>query len=454
MNDARRIVGSEPALPWPLSAWSWWTEPVRAERLAALRICLGLVLLADVLFTYLPGLDAFFSANGIADPAAYAWYWRTPKANWSLLRGPGDSLVSAIALLLWSGLAVWAFVDAWGRSQSEVPPPLRLRFYVLWSLAGFVVSAGVWARTLEDSAPRQTWWIVPGLLTWVQLVHVPFLALQNLRANRRFDWISPSIGVAGSLGVVVIGWRAGHFEKPAIVPLLESWQANPVVMRFAIGVWIAAVLLWTLGLATRVANIVAWVMAMSFANVNPYAENAGDTVRNIVLFTMMFAPTGAAWSIDSWRLRRKRRLGPAYIYPWPLALLFLQMTCIYFFNGLYKAGGASWQEGDSLYLALGDVTLTRFSIAQLHPPLVLTRVATYSVLVWELAFPLLALFRWTRSVALVFGVGFHIGIGVLMEIGSFVPVMLTLYVPFLPWDRWLSPTIATPQVPIEETGFG
>ena len=437
MNDARRIVGLEPALPWPLSAWSWWTEPVRAERLAALRICLGLIVLADVLFTYLPGLDAFFSASGIADPAAYAWYWRTPKGNWSLLRGPGDPMVSSLAMLLWGGLAVWAFMDAWGRSRDVVPSPLRLRFYLMWSTVGLVVSAGVWSRTMADPAPRQIWWVVPGLLAWVQLLHAPFLALQNLRANRRFDWLSPCIGVFASVGVVIIGWRAGHYERPAIASVLESWQTNPAMMRLAIGIWIAAVALWTLGFATRVSNVVAWVMAMSFANVNPYAENAGDTVRNIALFILMFAPCGAAWSIDSWLARRKGVKGPAYIYPWPLALLFLQMTCIYFFNGLYKAGGASWQEGDSLYLALGDVTLTRFSIAQINPPAELTRIATYTVLVWELTFPILALFRWTRAIALVFGVGFHLGIGLLMELGSFVPVMLTLYVPFLPWDRWL-----------------
>ena len=36
-----RFVGVDPWLPWPLSAWRWWTEPVAAERLAALRIGLA-----------------------------------------------------------------------------------------------------------------------------------------------------------------------------------------------------------------------------------------------------------------------------------------------------------------------------------------------------------------------------------------------------------------------------
>ena len=34
----RTVVGLKPWLPWPLSRSPWWTEPVRAERLAVLRI--------------------------------------------------------------------------------------------------------------------------------------------------------------------------------------------------------------------------------------------------------------------------------------------------------------------------------------------------------------------------------------------------------------------------------
>jgi len=443
MSDAKRVVGLEPALPWPLSAWPWWAKPVRAERLAVLRICLGLVLLSDLLFTYLPGLDAFFSASGIADPQAYAWYWKAPKANWSLLRGLGDPLISTLGTLLWIGLTIWAFVDAWGRSRPNPPRPLPFAFFALWTVAGFLVTAGIWTRTLTDPAPRMSWLIVSGIIAWIQLLHVPIYAMQNLRANRRFDWVTPVLGLCASLGIMAIGWVAGSQERPAIADILESWQSNPILMRFAIWMWIGATVLWIVGFFTRWANVVMWAMAMSFANVNPYAENAGDTVRNITIFMLMFAPSGAAWSIDAWLARRRGEQGPAYVYPWPLALLFLQMTCIYFFNGLYKAGGASWIDGHSLQLALADVTLTRFSIAKLNPPLAVTQIMTWTVLVWELAFPFLALFRWTRAFALVVGVGFHLGIGLSMELGSFVPVMLTLYLPFLPWDRWLKTDTAS-----------
>src|ERR1700686_3715834 len=46
-SPGREIVGVVPWLPWPLSAWGWWTEPVRAERLALLRIGVALCLIAD-----------------------------------------------------------------------------------------------------------------------------------------------------------------------------------------------------------------------------------------------------------------------------------------------------------------------------------------------------------------------------------------------------------------------
>src|SRR5436309_9434138 len=49
-----QVVGLKPWFPWPLSRWRWLNEPVRAERLAALRIGLGLLTLFDVLFTFLP----------------------------------------------------------------------------------------------------------------------------------------------------------------------------------------------------------------------------------------------------------------------------------------------------------------------------------------------------------------------------------------------------------------
>ena len=166
-------------------------------------------------------------------------------------------------------------------------------------------------------------------------------------------------------------------------------------------------------------------------------DNAGDTIRGITLFYLMLCPSGAAWSVD--RIIQRRRLGttfPAYVWPWGLRLLFIQLVLIYFMNGLYKVTGTNWLAGDSLYYVLCDLTLTRFSFAQLPIPFVVTQVSTWLVLAWELSFPLLVLFRRTRWLALAIGVAFHLGIFATMELGGFVPYVLCLYLPLLPWERW------------------
>src|SRR5207237_566965 len=80
------------------------------------------------------------------------------------------------------------------------------------------------------------------------------------------------------------------------------------------------------------------------------------------------------------------------------------------------------------------------SLADCPLPLWLLRLMTWGVLVWEVSFPVLVVVnRWTRFVALLAGVGFHLGIGASMELGFFVPYALCLYLPLVPWERWVGP---------------
>ncbi len=156
----------------------------------------------------------------------------------------------------------------------------------------------------------------------------------------------------------------------------------------------------------------------------------------------MLAPCAAVWSVDCLIMRRRTPpFGPVLIYPWPLRLLFIQLIFVYFMNGLYKLTGLDWIQGDSLYYVFCDITLTRFSVAQLPVPYVLTKMLSWLVLAWEVSFPLLVLFRSTRPAALAIGVAFHLGIFLTMELGGFAPYVLCLYVPLVPWEmisRWRS----------------
>lgn len=124
-----RIVGVQPWFPWPLSRWSWWTEPIPAERVAALRIVTALVVLLDLLACWLPHFYTLLSPDALGGRDLYASRFQSGHSYWSVLRVLPDSwgpqavfavwVLSAVGLLvgwrpLLCGLACWACaVSVW-----------------------------------------------------------------------------------------------------------------------------------------------------------------------------------------------------------------------------------------------------------------------------------------------------------------------------------------------------
>jgi hypothetical protein len=70
-----------------------------------------------------------------------------------------------------------------------------------------------------------------------------------------------------------------------------------------------------------------------------------------------------------------------------------------------------------------------------HMPGMVYRLSAWATLWWELGFPFLVLYPFTRKVALWLGVLFHIGTAVTLEVSLFPWWCCSLYVPFLPWER-------------------
>jgi len=298
------LVGLTPWLPWPLSRFRWWTEPVRAERLAAFRIALAAALLMDILASYLPIAHDLFGPNSLGSPDVFVDRSEVPNWYWSLLRGIDNATV----------------------------------------LTG-----------------------------------------------------------------VLIGWAVASASL-----LLGFWS--------------------------RLSAAICWALAISFFNLNFFGHNAGDSVKIIGLFYLMLSPCGAVWSLDA---RRTDRQGPVFISPWPLRLLFVQLAAIYFFSGVQKLAAPDWRSGNTLDYILADPALARWPYAQQFLPYWLTRVATWTVLAWEIGFPLLVALPLLRPWALWMGVAFHVALGLTTELGMFPIYALTLYVPLLPWEKWRRQPVAS-----------
>jgi hypothetical protein len=201
--------------------------------------------------------------------------------------------------------------------------------------------------------------------------------------------------------------------------------------------WAAAAGLLLLGLLPRASAAAAWLFSISFIGVNFYLGNSGDNVRSIELFYLMLSPCAAVWALGRRRTNAGGGSGRVYVPAWPLRLLLLQMALIYVVNGLYKLAGPGWRDGDVLHIVLGNLAWSRLPSARLPLPYALTQVMTWTVLGWELFFPILVAMRSTRTLALWLGVSFHVGTGLFLQLGPFPLYMLCLYLPFVPWERYV-----------------
>lgn len=104
------VLGLEPALPPPLRGWRWLTDPVPAERAAALRIAVGAVLLFDICILYLPNLRALYGPGGFGDPTHFDAVFGPPWWRWSLLRVLPASWGPQALLTAWAVAAVGLLV--------------------------------------------------------------------------------------------------------------------------------------------------------------------------------------------------------------------------------------------------------------------------------------------------------------------------------------------------------
>jgi hypothetical protein len=439
MNDPQ-VVGLQPWLPWPFRLWRSWTEPVRAERLAALRIGLALVLFLDVLTTYWPHLDLFYGPESLSrtpgcDPFGY--FTDTPRWSWSILRGLGNPNNFALVVGLWGVVTVWVLTVV-----SSANPQVKTRWAPLaWTVTSTLVLFSLWVR-LESWQYDGNLVLKSGIslgiaaFSWLLAGTVCLWHGQRQGKSISFAFLLPWIIATLWVGVGVIRyWQ--ELETGAISwqfsPFLTNWDQNPMVLRGFMVVWLIAVFCLLIGFCTRPMAVAVWVLTNSFDNLNPLINNNGDLARQILLFFMVVSPCGAVWSVD--RLRTRHSPGPVFIYPWVLRLVFLQMVVFYFVNGVYKVFGEQWREGVSLYYVLANPAMSRVSYAQFPLPIWLLQALTWTVLVWELSFPLLVAFRWTRTPALILGVLFHLGIWASLELGFFSAYMLTMYLPLVPWEH-------------------
>jgi len=191
----RTVVGLEPRLPPPLSQMPWWTEPVRAERLAAFRIGVATVLLYDILICYLPYLDVFLGPDSLGAADVFVERGADRIFHWSIFRWVDDPIIVRVLFFAWAASALLLLVGAatrlsavvaWALSVStyHVNPYVinsgdnvrnALLFILMFCPAGAVWSVDAWLRRARVTAATYVWpW--PLRLLFVQMAVLYFMS--------------------------------------------------------------------------------------------------------------------------------------------------------------------------------------------------------------------------------------------------------------------------------------
>jgi len=254
--------------------------------------------------------------------------------------------------------------------------------------------------------------------------------------------------------------RADHLG----VNVVSIWfhVTDPAAMNAVHGTILLIIVLFTLGVCTRVTSVLVWLAAMGYLHRTNQVLFGMDTMMNILLIYLMIGNSGAALSVDRLVARYRaarasiRRCGTideptrAFLAGAPLStganlgvrLIQVHFCFIYMAAGLSKLKGDGWWNGAAFWdvMISPEFTLMKYQwfeefvrkIASIKPLYhTITMFGVWFTWGLEISFPFLV---WTRLRPLMvwMGVLLHAGIGMLMGLNVFELYMMTMLLVFFP----------------------
>jgi hypothetical protein len=186
------------------------------------------------------------------------------------------------------------------------------------------------------------------------------------------------------------------------------------------------------GFMTRFSAIAVYICLSSIQDRNPYILHSGDTLLRVTGFFLMFAPAGAALSIDRLVpiLRGRANADSGLYAPWAQRLIQIQVAVLYFATFYSKTLNESWKDGTALYYVLRLDEFHHFPVPLIHNMFLLKALAWTTLLI-EFSLGVMVWFRELRYPVLLAGVCMHLGIEYSMNIPLFEWIAISTYVTFI-----------------------
>jgi hypothetical protein len=252
---------------------------------------------------------------------------------------------------------------------------------------------------------------------------------------RRIDDIEPFYSDAGILSRAQL---ITDFELPWRMSLLNLNGSYTFALLLLLAGMFASVL-YTVGWRTRTSNLIIWLVIISFqARFPEGATSGGDMLIRIFFFWSLFLPMSARYSFDR-AVSGEYKKDHEYFSPFT-AMWIVQIFLLYFFTFFYKWAPVYHTDFEAVWYMLQlDIYTTpvgKWIGAQYN----LTRFLSFISYALEIVGPLMIMIPWKRDwfrgEAVVSFWLFHLGIGLTMHLGNFVPICLIIWVGMIPTMWW------------------
>lgn len=231
-----------------------------------------------------------------------------------------------------------------------------------------------------------------------------------------------------------ISWPTERILEPgprldffAILPQTNAW------IEAFFWVFLFSAILLTVGLLTRLNSIFVFLCLASIQQRNLYITHGGDTFLRMAGFFLIFAPAGAAFSVD--RLIRMRcgkedaEIQPRA--PWAQRMIQFELALMYFTTFCWKIKGVPWVDGTALYYIYHLDEFQRFPVPSwLLGPTIL-KLETWAGLVLEFSLGVLIWVKELRYYLLALGLLFHLWLEYSLNVPMFEWDVLSAYILFV-----------------------
>lgn len=213
----------------------------------------------------------------------------------------------------------------------------------------------------------------------------------------------------------------------AFFPQTEFWT------NFIFWALVVSAIALCIGLFTRASSIAVFVLLASVHQRNLFITNGGDTLMRACAFFLMFAPAGAALSVDKWRRMRAGKEGPEVQprAPWAQRMIQIQLALMYFMTFWNKSMGPAWVDGTALYYVYHLDQFRRFPTPGILQDMSVIRLESWGTLLVEFSLGVLVWIKELRYPILVVGLLLHLSLEWSMNVPLFQWIALSAYVTFV-----------------------